>query len=81
MMKDVFGKMFDMDRDGELDPVEREMEYDFMYRPSERHNNSRSKSELDDWDFMDSDERRDALEDLGLDSDDFDDYDDFDSDF
>ena len=82
-------KMFDFDRDGELNSVEKSMELDFL---SGENSSSISINDDDlyqdlsgmgitqsDFDLMDDDEKREALFKAGLDLDDFD-SDDFDSD-
>ena len=75
--------MFDFDRDGELNSTEKAMELDFL-----SGGNSSNDDDLyqdlsftgitkDEFELMDDDEKREALEDAGID---VDDYDDFDSD-
>ena len=77
--KDVensFDSLFDMNRDGVLDPVEQGFQLDFLTRQMEEDNKSDEDEEeldLDDLEFMDEDERREALEEAGYDPDDFDD--------
>jgi hypothetical protein len=79
--------MFDFDRDGELNSTEKAMEFDFL-SGGNSSNISMSDDDLyqdlsftgitkDEFELMDDDEKREALEDAGID---VDDYDDFDSD-
>lgn len=77
-----FDRMFDFNRDGELDRMEQAMQYDYI--DSEIcSDDSDEDDELDeelemagldrfDLELMDEDERREALEDAGLDPDDYD---------
>ena len=77
--KDVensFDSLFDMNRDGVLDPVEQGFQLDFLTRQMEEDNkfdDDEEELDLDDLEFMDEDERREALEEAGYDPDDFDD--------
>lgn len=80
-------KMFDFDRDGELNPIEKAMEFDFLSGGTSSNisiNDDNLYQDLsftgitkDEFELMDDDEKREALEDAGID---LDDYDDFDSD-
>ena len=66
-----FDKMFDFNRDGKLDSWERAAQFQFM----DEMMKDDEKSIFDDDDeleFMDPDERREVLEDAGLDPDEFD---------
>lgn len=82
-------KMFDFDRDGELNPVEKSMELDFLSDNNSSNifmndddlyqNLSGIGIAQDDFDLMDDNEKREALFKAGLDPDDFD-FDNFDSD-
>lgn len=72
MKKGLFGGLFDFNHDGELDAFEREMEFQFISKMT-RGENEEKVSELeeagfdaDELEFMDEDERREALEDAGL---------------
>lgn len=83
----LFGGMFDFNNDGELDAVERAAEFGaFMDLVSEDEDDDSSDSDIADdpenilqnagidtfdFDFMDYDEKLEALEDAGLDPDDF----------
>ncbi len=71
-----FDSLFDMNRDGTLDPVEQALQLDFLTRQMEEDNRSEEAddgSDLDDLEFMDEDERHEALEEAGYDPDDWDD--------
>ena len=72
-----FDSLFDMNRDGVLDPVEQGFQLDFLTRQMEEDDRSDDDDEdeldLDELEFMDEDERREALEDAGYDPEDFDD--------
>ena len=82
-----FDKMFDFNRDGKLDFFERAVQFQFMDKMmnSDETSSFEDDDELDEDDvfaevgldydeleFMDPDERREVLEDAGLDPDDFD---------
>lgn len=83
----LFGGMFDFNNDGELDAVERATEFGaFMDLVGEDEDDDSSDSDIADdpenilqnagidtfdFDFMDYDEKLEALEDAGLDPDDF----------
>lgn len=75
--KDVensFDGLFDFNRDGVLDPLEQEAQYEFFSNGLEENGSSYEEDDepdLDDLEFMDEDERREALEDAGYDPDDF----------
>ena len=79
-MAGLFGKMFDLNRDGKLDAWERAMEYDFITSmESEDENDDEELTELElagidpiELEYMDAEERREVLEEAGLDPDDFD---------
>ena len=82
----IFGNMFDLNRDGKLDSMERAMEFMVYNKVTEKNYDERDydfeediEDELEmeglDYDellFMDEDERIEALEDAGLDPDDYD---------
>lgn len=80
MGKGFFGDLFDFDRDGELDPMERAMDFlavEEMTSEDESDDDDVDDIELagldcDELSMMDEDERREALEDAGLDPDDYD---------
>ncbi len=76
-MKGIFGDLFDRNHDGEISPLEQEMELAFL--DDMMKEDSQEKEELecfgldtDELEFMDEDERREALEDAGLDPDEYD---------
>lgn len=82
-MAGLFGKMFDLNRDGKLDAWERAMEYDFMTSLNDGDDDCEDADEeltelelagIDpiELEYMDAEERREVLEDAGLDPDDFD---------
>ena len=85
MRNGFFGSMFDFDRDGELNPMERAMDF-FAFNEMTRKdktNYEEGEDELEDdlimtgLDYyelcdMDEDERNEMLEDAGLDPDDYD---------
>ena len=83
--KDDYGydRAFDFNHDGKLDFFERSEQLDFYTEPCEKENDEEDDEEaenalalngldLDDLEDMDEDERREALEDAGLDPDDYD---------
>ncbi len=75
-VENSFDSLFDMNRDGVLDPVEQGFQLDFLTRQMEEDDKSdedEDELDLDDLEFMDEDERREALEEAGYDPDDFDD--------
>ena len=85
MGKGLFGDLFDFNHDGELDSFERAMEFhafEEMMKEDETDDadeNEELETELElagldakELSWMDEDERREALEDAGLDPDDYD---------
>jgi len=74
-VRDSFDSLFDLNRDGMLDPAEQAFQLDFLTREMEGDASEELDEDLDldDLEFMDEDERREALEDAGYDPDDFDD--------
>lgn len=77
--KGIFGGMFDFNNDGKLDIFEQAADFGMfmhMMEDSEKQEKAAEISaagiDLDDLEFMDDDERREALEDAGFDPDDFD---------
>jgi len=83
MDKGFFGGLFDFNHDGELDPMERAMDFmtfDEMMKDSDGSSEDEdlvdeiesAGLDYDELSFMDEDERREALEDAGLDPDDYD---------
>ena len=74
-VRDSFDSLFDLNRDGLLDPAEQAFQLDFLTREMEGDASEELDEDLDldDLELMDEDERREALEDAGYDPDDFDD--------
>ena len=72
-IENSFDALFDLNRDGVLDPLEQGYQLDVI---SGEFDNEGTEDEdefdIDDLDLMDEDERREALEDAGYDPDDFD---------
>ena len=58
-MKGIFGDLFDLDGNGRLDPVEREMEFavidDMMKEDEDPDEEEYSLEELDDFDLFEDD--------------------------
>lgn len=82
-MSGLFGSLFDLNHDGEMDVFERTMEFmafnEIISDSEDAGEDDDLMDELDlaglDYDelsFMDEDERREVLEDAGLDPDDYD---------
>ena len=80
-MAGLFGRMFDLKRDGKLDAWERAMKYDFMTLLNDEDDDCEDEelTELElagidpiELEYMDADERREVLEEAGLDPDEFD---------
>jgi hypothetical protein len=76
-MKGIFGDMFDFNHDGEIDSFERAVEFSFLDEITREEESSQTDFELsgldaDELELMDADERREALEDAGLDPEDYD---------
>ena len=81
-VQNPFDSFFDFDRDGVLNPIEQGFELDFLERQMKEDELSYETDEddleldgldLDDLEYMDEDERREALEEAGYDPDDFED--------
>lgn len=83
MFDGFFGNLFDMNHDGELDTFERTMDYiAYEELTTEVENNEEeddfmtdlelSGLDYDELEFMDEDERREVLEEAGLDPEDYD---------
>lgn len=75
-VENSFDSLFDMNRDGVLDPGEQGFQLDFLTRQMEeddRSDDDEDELDLDELEYMDEDERREALEEAGYDPDDFDD--------
>ena len=76
-MLGLFGDVFDFNGDGEMDSFERAAEFSFLEEIMDTEEDKNNDLELSDVDldameYMDSDERREALEEAGLDPDDYD---------
>ena len=74
-----FDELFDFDRDGSLDITEQGLQYSFLERELEAERRSAELDldtdlDLDELEYMDEDERREALEEAGYDLDEFDDF-------
>ena len=80
-----FDKMFDFNRDGKLDSLERAVQFQFMdemmkddeksifdFDEDEADVFGDAGLDYDELEFMDPDERREVLEDAGFDPDEFD---------
>ncbi len=75
-VENSFDSLFDMNRDGVLDPVEQGFQLDFLTHQMEgddRSDDDEEELDLEELEYMDEDERREALEEAGYDPDDFDD--------
>lgn len=81
MDKGLFGDLFDLNHDGELDSGERLLDFmafeemtrdkDDDEEDDEYYDIKLAGLDYDELELMDENERREALEDAGLDSDDF----------
>ena len=85
MSKGIFGYLFDFNHDGELDTFERTMEFEAfgeMMKDDEEDDVDQDEEletelelaglDAEELSWMDEDERREVLEDAGLDPDDYD---------
>lgn len=79
MGRGIFGGMFDFNRDGKLDSIERAAEFHFLNHLTSDSADDDDYSELEaagldveELEWMDPGERRELLEDAGLDPSDFD---------
>lgn len=82
MRRGFFGDLFDLDHNGELDSRERLLDFMAFEEMSKEEEVDEDEDEFGDLDMagldydelsmMDEDERREALEDAGLDLDDYD---------
>ena len=75
----IFGNAFDLNHDGELDAFERASEFAFFSSIVEEEKKEEEHDELyvagidpEELEYMSGDERREILEDAGLDPDDYD---------
>lgn len=76
-MKGIFGSMFDLNRNGNISPLESVMKFIFLNELLKDDSDVQTELELsgldpDELGFLDVDERREALEDAGLDPDEYD---------
>ncbi|MDD3138075.1 MAG: hypothetical protein PHX08_03770 [Lachnospiraceae bacterium] len=78
-MEGLFGSLFDFNNDGKVDTFEQVAEFATFASIMEADEAEEQKTELEmsgldinELEFMDSDERREALDDAGLDPDDYD---------
>ncbi len=76
-----FGNLFDFNGDGELDTLEKATALatvtaimDAEEECAQQEELELSGLDMDELEFMDEDERREALEEAGLDSDDYDEF-------
>ena len=72
----LFGDLFDFNHDGEMDAFEKAAEISFLEEMMDVDEEENCELELagldlDELEYMDPDERREALEDAGLDPDDY----------
>ena len=80
-VKNSFDRLFDLNHDGVLSPGEQAFQMDFIMKEMESNDSDDDDEEddddldsfRDDFEMMDEDERRQALEDAGYDPDDFED--------
>ena len=71
----IFGDLFDFDGDGKLDSFEKAAEFGVfmdMVESCEQNELESAGLDVDELSLMDDDERTEALEDAGMDPDDFD---------
>lgn len=77
MGKSIFGGLFDFDGDGKMSAFERAAEFQFLHdvvmADEAEDKLTAAGLDKDELSWMDEDERREALEDAGLDPLDFDD--------
>lgn len=74
-MNGLFGDLFDFNHDGKMNALERATEFrilDTMMSEDERTEFEASGLDADELEFMDPEERREALKDAGLDPEDYD---------
>lgn len=75
-MKGIFGGLFDFNHDGKMSVFESAVELavldDMLKEDEAKTDFEMSGLDADELEFMDADERREALEDAGLDPDDYD---------
>ena len=76
-MKGIFGNMFDLNHDGKMSSLENAMEFVFLNEMLRDESVVKTELELsgldpDELEFMDADERREVLEDAGLNPEEYD---------
>lgn len=74
-MAGIFGGLFDFNHDGKMDVFERAAEFAFLDEITREESETEfelSGLDADELEFMGADERREALEEAGLDPDDYD---------
>ena len=72
-MKGIFGRMFDLNHDGNISPLESAILNELLKDDSDVQTELElSGLDPDELEFMDADERREVLEDAGLDPDEYD---------
>lgn len=76
---DIFGGLFDLNHDGKTDPMEMGLAFGVLQTAMEEEEQDEENELLDltgydsiDLELMDEEERREILEDAGLDPDDYD---------
>lgn len=77
MSRGFFGKMFDLNHDGKLSSFERAMDFMAFEETLREDNDSEDELEMagldyDELSLMDEEERREIIEEAGLDPDDYD---------
>lgn len=76
VMNGFFGNLFDFNHDGKLDGFEQAADFavfaSMMEEEESKTELAMSGLDIDDLEYMDPDERREVLEDAGLDPDDYD---------
>ncbi len=79
MMMGLFGDLFDFNHDGKMDAFERATEFSFIEELEQEDSFDSDETEFelsgldaDELELMDSNERREVLEEAGLDPDDYD---------
>lgn len=79
MAKGFLGSIFDLNHDGKMDIWERALEYDFITSMDTTEENEEELTELElagidpmELEYMNEEERREVLEEAGLDPDEYD---------
>ncbi len=71
-MKGIFGNMFDLNHDGNISLLESTMEFIFLNELLKDDSEERTELDYLDWIWIFLNERREVLEDAGLDPDEYD---------